>query len=68
VATNTSKVIEDSKIKSIVKHQPSLINTLLRKLLGRQIEQKSPHQTALHSAEELEVFKRDAIENKSKHY
>ena len=65
---NTSKVIEDRKIKSIMERRPSLINMLIRQLLRQQNDQKSPCQTALHSAEELEVFKRDAIENRSKHY
>ena len=67
MVANTSKVIDDRKIKSIMERRPSLINTLIRKLLRQQNNQQ-PFHTALHTAEELEVFKRDAIENKSKHY
>jgi len=67
MVANTSKVIDDRKIKSIMERRPSLINTLIRKLLRQQINKKPVH-TALNTAEELEIFKRDAIENKSKHY
>jgi len=66
MVANTSKVIDNRKIESIMERRPSLINTLIRKLLRQQIDQKPVH-TALHTAEELEIFKRDAIENKSKH-
>ena len=40
---------------------------LLRNLL-RTFKQPPSRSPVLHTAEELEVFKRDALENRGKHY
>ena len=44
-----------------------LTGAIIQKLFNRLNTKKENH-TALNTAEELEVFKRDAIENKAKHF
>ena len=43
------------------------IRTTIKKLVS-QLNQNKKAEMAMHTPEELEAFKRDAIENKKKHY
>ena len=56
-----------------LKGQPTMrinathIITTIKKLVS-QLNQNKKAEMAMHTLEELEAFKRDAIENKKKHY
>ena len=50
-----------------MKSKATLTGAIIQKLLNR-LNTKEKNHTDLNTYEELEVFKRDAIENKAKHF